>query len=108
MFESYLVRLLAIMRRPLAFGQFHMGENCLERGIFRRAGVDAETDLSAALPHMADTHLWKMLAVSGTLDAVVIFTAAEAVPHGLDIYHTIMIAQNLRFDISNTIYHKFG
>ena len=53
----YFIRLLTVVGQPFTFGQFHIRENCLEGGILRRAGIDAEADFSAALPHVAHTHL---------------------------------------------------
>ena len=72
------------MGKPFALSQLHMGEFRTEAGIFRGAGIDAKGDPAAALMHMADAHLLKMLTVFGTLDAVVRFSAAEAVPHTFD------------------------
>ena len=83
-FFLYFVRLLAVMGQPFAFGQRHVGKDWLEGGLLGRAGIDAEADLTATLPHMADPHLREIFAVGGTLNAVIVLPAAEAIPHGLD------------------------
>ena len=72
------------MGKPFTFGQFHVCENGLEGRILRGTGIDAEADLAASLPHMADAHLGKILTVGGTFDAVIVLLTAETVPHGLD------------------------
>ena len=72
------------MRLPLTFGHLHIRKYGGKGRVFRRAGIDAELNLSAALVHMADTHLIKMYAVGGALDTIVIFSSAETVPHGFD------------------------
>ena len=72
------------MGKPLALRHCHIGEDCLEGGILRAASIDAETDLAAAMPHMANPHLREMLPIGGTLDAIVILPTTEAIPHRLD------------------------
>ena len=67
----------------MALRHCHIGEDCLEGGILRAASIDAETDLAAAMPHMANPHLREMLPIGGTLDAIVILPT-EAIPHRLD------------------------
>ena len=81
---AFFVRSLTIVGKPLALRHFHIGEGCLEGRILRAASIDAETDLAAAMPHMANPHLREMLPIGGTLDTVVILPAAEAIPHRLD------------------------
>ena len=72
------------MGKPLALRHCHIGEDCLERRILRAASIDTETDFSATMPHMTNTHLGEMLPIGGTLDTIVILPAAEAIPHRLD------------------------
>ena len=72
------------MRLPLTFQKRHVREHGLKGGVLRGAGVDAEPDSAIPLAHMADAHLAKAHAVDGIFDAVVVFAAAEAVPHRLD------------------------
>ena len=73
------------MGQPLAFGARHVGKYRLEGGILRGTGIDAKANFSSSPPHMAHTHLGEMLAVSGTLDAIIILPADEPVLHGFDI-----------------------
>jgi len=77
--------LLTIVGEPLAFAFYHIRKDCLEGGILRAAGVDPELDFCNSLMHVADAHLPEPNAVFGAFDAEIVFTAAEAVPHGLDI-----------------------
>ena len=77
--------MLSVVGEPLAFAYFHICKDCLEGGIFRAAGVDAELDFTSGLVHVADAHLLELDAIFGTLDAEIVFAAAKAVPHGLDI-----------------------
>lgn len=72
------------MGRPFTFGHFHIREDRLKRRVLRAAGVDAKADGAATLVHMADPHLTEILAVHGTLDAIIVFPTAEAVPHRPD------------------------
>ena len=60
---AFFVRSLTIVGKPLALRHFHIGEGCLAGRIVWASGIDAETDLPAALPHMADTHLREMLPI---------------------------------------------
>ena len=69
------------MGQPLAIGDLHVREGCRKGGILRAASVNAKTDFSCALPHVAYPHLRKKNAILRTLDAVVIFSAVEPVPH---------------------------
>src|SRR5699024_7632366 len=78
------VRLLAVVGLPLAEYQLEFAEQGGDTAILRRTGIDAEADAPAALQQVADAHLGKVLPVPGTLDAVVVLPAAQAVPHGLD------------------------
>ena len=84
LFDRFFIRLLTVVGQPFAFRQRHIGKYSLEGRILRGAGVDAEADFSAALPHMANPHLGEMDAVGGAFDAVVVLPPAESVPHGLD------------------------
>ena len=70
---SVFVRLLAVMGQPFAVSQFHVSKDCPERGILRGAGINAEADLFAALPHVADAHLGEGVAVNGAFNAVIVF-----------------------------------
>ena len=85
--EVYIlsIRLLAVVGLPHAIGDLHVGEDSSERGLFRRAGVDAEGYLIGTGKHVADAHLAEVCPVGGAFDAVVVGPAGEAVPHGLDI-----------------------
>ena len=74
---------LTVVCRPPAFGKLHVGEYCPERGIFRAAGIDAETNFILCVKEMADAHLMKDTPVFRTFDAEVVFSAAQTVPHGL-------------------------
>ena len=73
------------MSQPLAFGNLHVGEDCRKGGILRAAGVNAKADFTRTLPHMAYSHLGKLLSVQGTFDTVVIFPSAEPIPHGFNL-----------------------
>ena len=57
----------------------------LKTGVFRTAGIDSETDPAGAFPHMADTHLRKMLTVLRAFDAIIILSSAETIPHSFYI-----------------------
>ena len=70
---------------PHTFRNFHVGKDCGEGRFFGRAGIDSEADFLAASLHVADAHLAEIGPVGGTFYAIVIFSAREAVPHGLDI-----------------------
>ena len=59
-----------------------MRETRRKGGVFRRTGVDAESDRAGAFMQMADAHLMEDRAVGRMLNAVIIFAAAEPVPHG--------------------------
>lgn len=74
---------LTVVRRPPAFGKFHVGEYCAERGIFRAAGIDAETNFILGVKEMTDAHLMKDIPIFRAFDAEVVFSAAQTVPHGL-------------------------
>ena len=74
---------LTVVRRPSAFGKFHVGEYCPERGIFRTAGIDAETDFIPGVKEMTDAHLMEDVPIFRAFDAEVVFSAAQTVPHGL-------------------------
>ena len=54
---------------PLAIRQFHMGEDCAERRIFRTAGVDTELNLTFGFMQVADAHLVEPYAIRGTFYA---------------------------------------
>ncbi len=73
------------MSFPGARRNFHICKYGLETGFFRTARIDAEPNLSGAFPHMADTHLGKVFTILGAFNAVVIFSAAEPIPHCLHI-----------------------
>ena len=73
------------MGLPLALCQLHMRKHCPEGGVLRRTGIDAEPDLFLAFVHMADAHLPEMDPVLRALYTVIIFSAAETIPHGLHI-----------------------
>lgn len=79
-----LVRLLTVVSFPCAFCQFHICEHRLERGLFRRARIDTKLYLAATVVHVAYPHLAKMLTVARAFYAIVILSARETVPHGLD------------------------
>lgn len=81
----FLVWLLAVMCLPHTFRNLHVGKDCGEGRFFGRAGIDSEADFLAASLHVADAHLTEIGSVGGTFDAIVIFSARESVPHGLDI-----------------------
>ena len=71
------------MRFPCALRDLHTAENGCERGVLRRAGIYAEPDSACAFRHMTDSHLFPDAAVRRAFNAVVIFPAAETIPHGL-------------------------
>ena len=73
------------MRLPCAFGDLHVGEDSSERGVLGRAGVDSETYLVRRGAHVADAHLTELDAVMGALDAEVVRSSREAVPHRLHV-----------------------
>ena len=50
------------MSFPGALRNLHIRKYGFETGFFRTACIDAETNLSGAFPHMADTHLGKSVA----------------------------------------------
>ena len=79
------VRGLTVVRVPLTFGDLHLREGCLERGILGAACVDAKANGSAALPHMTNAHLPESDAVCGAFDQIIVFATTEAVPHGFDV-----------------------
>ena len=84
-FGLFFVRFLAVVRFPGAFRHLKIGEHGRETGIFRAAGINTEADRAGTFPYMADTHLGEVFTVLGTFDALVVFTAAEAVPHDFDV-----------------------
>ena len=75
------VGLLPIMSFPGTFCDLHLGEYGFEAGILRTACIYPEPDLSRAFPHMADTHLGIVFAVPGAFNTIIVFPAAEPVPH---------------------------
>ncbi len=82
---SISVRLLTVMSFPCTFCDLHIRKYGFKAGIFRTARIYAKSDLSAAFPHMAYTHLRKILTVTGTFNAIIRLTAAETIPHGLNV-----------------------
>ena len=72
------------MGKPLAGQKLHMGKCRFEGGILRAAGIDAELNGAIRLPHVANTHLGEMYTILAALDAVIIFPAAEPIPHGVN------------------------
>lgn len=76
------IRLLSVMRLPPAFCDLHIGKYRFKGRVLRRTCVDAEPDLPVSLMHMADPHLAERDPVRGTLDAVIILSPAETIPHG--------------------------
>lgn len=70
---------------PCARDNFHLRKHRCERRFFRRTGIYAERDVVASFEHMADSHLTEINAVAGALDAVIIPTPGESVPHGFNI-----------------------
>ena len=48
------------MGKPLAFGQFQIGEGSLEGRVFRAARKDTECDTVFDIEHMADAHLMEV------------------------------------------------
>ena len=80
-----LIRLLPIVSFPSAFSQFHVGKDRLERGVFRRAGIYAKLNLTASLMHVTYAHLREVFSVLRALNAIVILSARESVPHCLHI-----------------------
>lgn len=80
--STFLVGGLAVMCLPLAIRQFHMGEDCAERRIFRTAGVDTELNLTFGFMQVADAHLVELYAIRGTFYAKIILSAAQSIPHG--------------------------
>ena len=79
------VRLLTVMCEPFAFCYFHISEGCFEGWIFRAASIDTEGDFTTTLIKMTDSHLREFFAVGWALDAIVILTAAQAIPHLFDV-----------------------
>ena len=79
---SLLIGSLAVMGRPSTFGEFHMRENGSEGGILRTARIDAEPDFVFCIEKMTYPHLVKENAVFRIFYAEVIFSAAQAIPHG--------------------------
>ena len=73
------------MRLPGTLRYLHIGENRLKRRLLGRAGIDAEAYLAATLMQVAYAHLGEMLPVLGTLDAIVVFAARKAIPHGFNL-----------------------
>ena len=78
------VRLLSVVWEPFAFGQLHIGKGCPERRILGAASIDAKANASAALPHMAHTHLLENNTVLRAFDQIIVLAAAESIPHGPD------------------------
>ena len=76
---------LSVMSQPFALSDLHVRKNCREGGVLRAAGIDAEFDPIRTLPHMTYPQLGEPLAVLRTLDAVIILSAAEPVPHGFHL-----------------------
>lgn len=72
------------MRRPQAFTQGKVRKCRLKRGIFRTAGVYAESDRAVCGVQVADAHLTEINAVIRTFQAKIIVSAAQAVPYALD------------------------
>ena len=79
----FSVRLLPVMRFPLTLHHFYIGKDSFKRRFFRRAGINAEPDLSGSFVHMADSHLAVRYAIPGALDTIVILPPAETIPHAL-------------------------
>ena len=75
------IGLLSVVREPHAFGYFHIRKCCFERRIFRAARIYAKADNTIAFAHMAYPHLFEQDAVFRTLNAIIVFAAAESVPH---------------------------
>ena len=69
---------------PLTCSKRQVRKNSFEGGILWRAGINAELDFVMPPIHMANAHLVKMDAIFRAFNTVIIFTAAEAVPHGFD------------------------
>lgn len=79
-----LIRLLPIVCRPFTFRHFHVCKNRPERRIFRAAGINPKSNRTFRIPHMTNTHLLVCYTIIRTFNAIVIFPAAESIPHGLD------------------------
>ena len=87
------------MSFPGALRNLHICKYGFETGFFRTACIDAEPNLSGAFPHMADTHLGKVFTILGAFNAVVIFSAAEPIPHCLHICRNSRCSPNsVRFN----------
>ena len=76
---------LPVMDQPFALSDFHVRKNCCEGRVLRAAGIDAESDPVSAFPHMTYPHLGKPFTIPRTLDAIIILSAAESVPHGFHL-----------------------
>lgn len=83
--QRSFVRLLPIMSLPGALSDLHIREHCRKARVLRAAGINAKAYLPDAFPHMTNSHLRKMLAILRTLNAVIIFPAAEPIPHSLHV-----------------------
>ena len=73
-----------IVCRPFTFRHFHDCKNRPERRIFRAAGIYPKSNRIFRIPHMANTHLLICYTIMRTFNAIVIFPAAESIPHELD------------------------
>lgn len=70
------------MCHPFAVRHFHVRENRTERRFLWAAGVDAKKYFPRRFAQMTDAHLMKRLAIFRALDTKIIFSAAQAIPHG--------------------------
>ena len=70
--------------KPFTVSQFRFGKFCLKRRLFRRTGIDPESDFFAAFPQMTNTHLLELNAVVGILYAIVRAPSTQPIPHGFN------------------------
>lgn len=70
------------MCQPFAVRYFHIRENRTEGRVLRTAGVDAKRNFPRCFIQVTNTHLMERLTVFRALDTEIIFSAAQAVPHG--------------------------
>ena len=70
------------MCHPFAVRHFHIRENRAEGRVLRAAGVDAKGYFPRCFVQVTDAHLMERLAIFRVLDTEIIFSAAQAVPHG--------------------------
>ena len=72
------------MRRPFAFGYFHICKCSLKWRIFRAAGIKTKLYFIICFIYMANSHLIEIDSIFRTLNTKIVQAPTESIPDGLD------------------------